>query len=229
MKDLKNTIFLLAIVSLLAFFLATACQRANPTGPIPETPILDDPLGEGDGEGPDEELPVDPNIYPIYNETYGGGFEWDVEGTIYLWDNSVANEAVSVPSPPEGVEMLKFTVLDLNHWDYWGLGITYTNASKDLSAFSNGHLKFSIMSTDITNLKIGMDSGGTSGYVFITAYGFVNDGNWHHLSVPITDITVQGVDITAIDIVFANLYNNMGAVPENTWVYYIDNIRLTKN
>ena len=58
-------LFIITAILLAGMIILINCQRKNPTGPVPSTPIIADPLGLGNGEPPEEELPVDPNIYPI--------------------------------------------------------------------------------------------------------------------------------------------------------------------
>ena len=69
----------------------------------------------------------------------------------------------------------------------------------NLSAYeASGNLNFSIKTTYPGKLEVGFYTGsGASGYdVYMLlvsgSYGYVNDGNWHTVSIPIRDIKPSG-------------------------------------
>jgi len=83
----------------------------------------------------------------------------------------------------------------------WGMLVAPGNGtvSADLSAYeASGTLNFSIKTTYPGKLEIGFFTGsGSSGYdVYIAIssgqYNYVNDGNWHNVSIPIRDIKPLG-------------------------------------
>ena len=83
----------------------------------------------------------------------------------------------------------------------WGLLIAPGNGTvvADLSSFeATGNLNFSIKTTYPGKLEVGFYTGsGASGYDVYTLltsgnYGYVNDGNWHTVTIPIRTIKLSG-------------------------------------
>jgi len=84
----------------------------------------------------------------------------------------------------------------------WGLALNLPNSTEDLSNFniSSGRLNFSISTTYAGKLEVGFftgtttDSTGFDVYLPIASgdYGYINDGQWHQVSIPISAITPKG-------------------------------------
>ncbi|QEN04418.1 hypothetical protein EW093_06810 [Thiospirochaeta perfilievii] len=84
----------------------------------------------------------------------------------------------------------------------WGMMALMKKQGMDLSAFSNGHLTFSIKTTYSGNIEIGCQTGygadGDSWDLIKTvdptnnSYGYLNDGQWHEVSIPISDLVAIG-------------------------------------
>ena len=81
----------------------------------------------------------------------------------------------------------------------WGMIAYLPTSSDDLSNFAaSGHLNFSIKSTYPGKIQVGFLTGSTTAnnavqaYIVIdpaiSQYGYVNDGNWHDVSIPISAI-----------------------------------------
>lgn len=84
----------------------------------------------------------------------------------------------------------------------WGLTLNLPNSTEDLSNFNiaSGRLNFSISTTYAGKLEIGFftgtttDSTGYDVYLPIASgeYGYVNDGGWYQVSIPISAIVARG-------------------------------------
>lgn len=84
----------------------------------------------------------------------------------------------------------------------WGLILDMPNSTEDLSNFnvSSGRLNFSIKTSYSGKLEIGFYTGsaatntGYDAYLPISSgqYGYVNDGAWHDVSIPISAIVARG-------------------------------------
>ena len=84
----------------------------------------------------------------------------------------------------------------------WGLILDMPNSTEDLSNFNvpSGRLNFSIKTTYAGKLEIGFYTGsaatstGYDVYLPISSgqYGYVNDGAWHDVSIPISAIVARG-------------------------------------
>ena len=62
----------------------------------------------------------------------------------------------------------------------------------------------------------------TRGMVKLESYGYANDGQWHHLSIPLEDFAVQGVDLARVGSPMI-LVGGAGEPGESAWidaVYY---------
>ena len=106
--------------------------------------------------------------------------------------------------------------------DYgWGALTVTTPPRVDLSQFlTSGRLNFSVKTTYPGKLMFGFGTP-VAGAVFVVAsntnadgYGYVNDGNWHQVSIPISAFTAAGgkFDLTKVEntIVIADIYDKTG-------------------
>ena len=126
----------------------------------------------------------------------------------------------------------------------------------DLSQFSaSGRLNFSVKTTYSGKIEVGFLTGTTAaGSAFDVympldpannSYGYLNDGNWHNVSIPISEIIPFGLkaygmtdasksrlDLTKVTnpLVIADRYANTGKATNfgNTTKLYIDNVYWSK-
>ena len=124
--------------------------------------------------------------------------------------------------------------------DYgWG-ALTFNNTRADLSQFLvSGKLNFSIKTTYPGKLMFGFGTP-LSGAVFVVAsntnadgYGYINDGKWHQVSIPISAFTAAGAkfDLTKLANAFvvADIYDKTGnATRGNTTKIFIDAVYWSK-
>ena len=84
----------------------------------------------------------------------------------------------------------------------WGMTLAFSTRAEDLSQFNvaSGRLNFSIRTTYPGKIEVGFLTGTASSaslydvYLPIASgqYGYVNDGQWHRVSIPIADIVAKG-------------------------------------
>jgi beta-glucanase (GH16 family) len=190
--------------------------------------------------------------FGVFTETAahkdGGEYTLGVDGAFFVWEDTLNPIA---KNPFEGTNSLSFTSAGLG----W-FGAAFTPAVKyDLSAFDNpnGTLNFAMKSTSATTFYIGMKSGNVIGppspegwanngpagvgQVWIKfmpgsdPYGFVRDGNWHAIEIPIADIAgdtdlsqvsqlfqILGVDGDISDIELDDIYYAGGAAQQTNVV-----------
>ena len=137
----------------------------------------------------------------------------------------------------------------------WGWGMTFAISDNpdDLSAFdtSTGRLNFSIKTTHPGKIEAGFLTGTAADsslydvYLTISSgqYGYVNDGQWHQVSIPITAIKATGAkafgmgnstasvfDLTRVTnpFVIADRYDKTGNTPGNTTTLKVDAIYWSK-
>ena len=131
-----------------------------------------------------------------------------------------------------------------------------STTSDDLSQFATtGYLNFSVKTTYPGMIEVGFLTGtptaGSAYDVYLgidpanNTYGYVNDGNWHTVSIPISAITAKGamaygmtdpskskLDLTRVTnpFVLADRYANTGKATNlgNVTKFYIDNVYWSK-
>jgi len=135
----------------------------------------------------------------------------------------------------------------------WGVAMAHNNYADDLSAFNGGYLNFSVKTTYPGLLLFGFQTGNLIDLnlwnVFIPvgsgSYGYYNDGAWHNVKIPISDMLVWGgpgsglpqpnsaaLDLSRVTVPFvlADIYSSTGKAYKsniNTPIY-LDNIYWSK-
>jgi beta-glucanase (GH16 family) len=161
--------------------------------------------------------------FGVYTETNAnkdaGEYVLGVDGEFFVWGDTL-NPIVQTPY--EGEESLSFASAAGLQW----FGAAFTPAVKyDLSAWDNpnGKLNFAMRTTATTTFYVGMKSGNIIGppspegwanegpagvgQVWIKfapgsdPYGFIRDGNWHTIEIPIADI-IGDTDLTQVSQLF---------------------------
>ena len=136
-----------------------------------------------------------------------GEFALGVDGDFFVWENTL-NPAMQ--DPYEGTESLSFTSAGLG---WFGMAFT-PNVKHNLTAFSypTSKLQFAMKTTATTTFQVGMKSGNVDGVgqKWITfangsdPYGFVRDGAWHVVEIPMDDILAD-VDLFEVSQLFQML------------------------
>jgi exo-beta-1,3-glucanase (GH17 family) len=121
----------------------------------------------------------------------------------------------------------------------WGI-VTYFDPVKevDMSLFATtGKLNVSIKTTYAGNLQLGFSTAAGAVMVKVKkdnsdGYGFINDGNWHNVSIPISVIKAAGAtDLTKVSNPFQmqDVYGQTGNTNNgDTTKVFIDNIYWSK-
>lgn len=194
------------------------------------------------------------NRYTLYADAVTPG-EFRVTGLQFFgWDsppNAFAGEFTGSASDGEAFHYMEVGPSPAAYG--WGLFATYS-ASTDLSLFeATGRLNFRIKTTYPGKLRFGFLTGsGSTGYdVFLTVsntnadgYGFVSDGQWHDVSIPVSALKAAGApsfgnsptnakfDLTKVTNPFVvnDVYDITGntGIKGNKTPIFIDNIHWTK-
>ena len=80
---------------------------------------------------------------------------------------------------------------------FYGGGITW-NPTRDLSSWTRMNIAFKATDVIFEQLDVRMVGGGVQGSVRATDYGFTVDGQWHVVTIPLSEFAAQGVDLTSI-------------------------------
>jgi hypothetical protein len=74
-----------------------------------------------------------------------------------------------------------------------GLGVHWS-APRDLTKWRVLHVSLRSADPGFSDVKVGMNSGAsTSVQLGAAAYGWRNDGEWHHLAIPVADFVAKGL------------------------------------
>jgi len=145
--------------------------------------------------------PVTANRYTLYSEQVTAGEALPSQAWSWnAWQNGQTSNAVEVTSTfAEGAKSTQITPTPLS-WG-WGMTMNFASGAENLSNFqASGTLNFSIKTTYPGKIEVGFLTGTATNaslydvYIPIASgqYGYVNDGAWHAVSIPIADITPHG-------------------------------------
>ncbi|MHC4854820.1 MAG: Ig-like domain-containing protein [Planctomycetota bacterium] len=146
--------------------------------------------------------------FGVYTETAANKdadeFGLGIDGDFFVWENTL-NPATQTPY--EGAESMSFTSAGLG---WFGAAFT-PNVKYNLTAFRypESKLRFAMKTSSTTTFQVGMKSGNIDGVgqKWITfasgsdPYGFVRDGNWHVVEIPMSDFTTE-VDLSEVSQLF---------------------------
>jgi hypothetical protein len=143
--------------------------------------------------------------FGVYTETAShktaGTFALGVQGDFFVW----ANTLVPITQHPyEGVQDISLQSAPGLTW----FGMAFTpNVKYNLTAFryAGCKLKFAMKTSSSATFMLGMKSGNMDGVgqKWITfqsgsdPYGFVRDGQWHVVEIPMSDFAPE-VDLSAV-------------------------------
>jgi beta-glucanase (GH16 family) len=142
-------------------------------------------------------------------------FALGVQGNFFIWENTLV---AGVQSPYEGSQSMSLQSVPGPTW----FGAAFTpNVKYNLTAFSNpnGKLHFALKTSASTTFMLGMKSGNIDGvgqkWIAFQAgsdpYGFVRDGQWHAVEIPMSDMRPE-VDLSEVSQLFQVL-GTSGPIP----------------
>ncbi len=145
--------------------------------------------------------PITANRYTLYSEAVTAGEAKPTETWGWsAWDNGKTAVGAEVVPTPSSIDPTKaFAITPAPAVWGWGMTISLPTTADDLSNFeAAGKLNFSIKTTYAGSIEVGFLTGsGSSAYDVYMAikpgeYGYQNDGAWHQVSVPISEIKKHG-------------------------------------
>jgi hypothetical protein len=147
--------------------------------------------------------------FGVFTETAlhktAGDFALGVQGNFFIWENTLVP---ATQHPFEGAADISLQAAPGLTWS----GAAFTpNVKYNLTAFGNpnGKLRFSMKTGSATPFLVGMKSGNIDGVgqKWISfqpgndPYGFVRDGQWHVVEIPVSDFAPE-VDLSAVSQLF---------------------------
>lgn len=220
MTSLRSCCVLAALGSL-------AC-RPDPGSPTyPDTGALSDPTDTGAGDG----LPKGPDPYEagearlslglFYESGFSDLLEVNDQDRHYYIYSGTYTEEVNLQDVVEGRES---TVIVHGTSGWFGGGVTW-DVPQDLSAWTTLHVSLRSGDPGFAAVAIHVTGGGTESIVDAAAHGWVNDGEWHHLAIPMAEYAAGGTDLTSVTGPFV-LIGEGGAEGESLKV---DNLYFTQD
>ena len=132
-----------------------------------------------------------------------GEFVLGVDGDFEIWDNTLVDEP---QTPYEGSESISLSAPG----GWFGAAFT-PNIKHNLTAFRypESKLHFALKTSSSTPFRVGMKSGNINRvnqkWIHFDSgsdpYGFVRDGNWHVVEIPMSDFTTE-VDLFEVSQLF---------------------------
>ncbi|MGB5718017.1 MAG: family 16 glycosylhydrolase, partial [Gammaproteobacteria bacterium] len=147
--------------------------------------------------------------FGVFTETVAnkdaGEFALGVDGEFFVWANTLLPAA---QTPYEGSQSISLASAPGLNW----FGMAFTPDVKyNLTAFSypGSMLSFALKTSSATTFQVGMKSGNVDGigqkWITFEAgsdpYGFLRDGEWHVINIPMSDITSE-VDLFEVSQLF---------------------------
>ena len=201
--------------------------------------LIGDTASDGLPEGPDPyEEGEDRLSLGLF---YEGGFSEEIliddqSVFFYIWtvEGTSIPTFVQIPSY-DAVEGMIADELIASDAGWFGGGLSWLQ-ERDLSQWK--YMNLSIRSTEeaLAGLKIGMGgrykeggsctgSGTRQNWVSLSNYGFVPDGEWHHLQIPLYDFTIC-LDLEGVSEPFNLLMAPLTSEDSGSSVFF-DNLYLT--
>ncbi len=182
-------------LALAGLSLLLAC-RADPGAPAyPAADSGGADTGPGLPQGPDPYVEGEPRLdLGLYYE--GGSSERfeinDLDTHYYIYEGTYA-ERVELQDVVEGREAAKLEAADKG---WLGGGLTW-DSPRDLSGW--GVLAVSLRSgaPAMNSLALHMQAGAEA-ILPLADYGWVADGQWHHLRLPLADFAAAGANLEAV-------------------------------
>ncbi len=146
----------------------------------------------------------------------GDASDFDQADNLYIY-----SDTFTVSSSDDRVEGWVSDLWTHGSLAWWGGGLHWDEA-RDLSAWSTLNIDLKAPAEGgITAVDIALQ-GDKEGRVSCSSYGFVADGSWHHLVLPLADFAALGADLTQVTVPLI-LVGEVSAEGEQL---YIDNLYL---
>ncbi|NMO14663.1 hypothetical protein HPC49_09385 [Pyxidicoccus fallax] len=115
---------------------------------------------------------------------------------VYLYDSTVTMEPST--TRVEG----RTADLAVHAGKAWlGFGVHW-DTTRNLSTWKTLHVSLRSEDPGFASVKVGMNDAARSVQLDVEKYGYVNDGEWHHLSIPLTEFTAGGLNLAAVNAPF---------------------------
>mgnify|MGYP000666063613 CR=1 FL=1 len=175
-------------------------------------PDIGAPLyGDFVGDDDDSAGGVDPNNFPgpdPYEDGeerlsvgifYEGGFSSQITLEAGVADYFIYEGTYeSFPDFENREEGYQSDIISPTGVGWWGGGVTWAQPL-DLSAWTQLHISFASADPGFASFDVGFGGGGAAEVrATVTDYGFVNDGAWHQVVIPLSVFEAGGADLSSV-------------------------------
>lgn len=130
----------------------------------------------------------------FYEGGYSDVFEIDGETRhFYIFSNTF-----TIGSSDDRVEGLVSDRIETGTSAWWGGNVSWDEA-QDLSGWDTYHIALKSDDVGMEQAALGM-TGGTEARLSLSSLGFVADGTWQHLDVPLSDFAAEGAELSQITV-----------------------------
>lgn len=141
----------------------------------------------------------------------------EIQTHLYIYENTVRSAPIR-----ERIEGLEATGIEHTGGNWWGMGVHW-DSERDLSAWSTLHVSLASEYESFGEIEIGMNDPNGTYTVQASDYGYVADGTWHNLAIPLADLDAAGLTRSQVIAVLVLL----GGAGENGDRAAIDNVYIT--
>jgi hypothetical protein len=141
----------------------------------------------------------------------------DVTTHLYVYENTLR----LLPSS-ERAEGVASDAIEHAGGPWWGFGVHW-DIARDLNAWSTLHVSLRSDLPAFSAVEIGMNDPSATHTVQAADYGWMPDGTWNHLAIPLADLDAAGLNRAEVAAVLVVL----GGPGANGDVLYIDNVYLS--
>ena len=222
---------------MMLFTVLWACRPEPIEYPYNTTTTSDTGSGEVDlfaGPDPYQEGENRLSLGVFYEGGYSDFIPVDEESSFfYIWITEDTSSPTFTQTPT--TERIEGNIADevtAAEYGWFGGGVSWTTAI-DMSDWTTIHLSVKSSDDVLSALQVGMGgywasggscagSGTKQNWVDLSAYGFVTDGEWHHLTIPLDDLDFC-LDMTQVVEPFSLLTS--GLSPDDAGTQFIlDNL-----
>lgn len=176
------------------------------------------------------------NPQPIFVESFSFYTEYDqvsIGEPVYFEENNAFTAETVTEKTYEGDEAIH---LQFDASQAWAMAsIKPSNGPVDISYFMDGNYNIALKSTSQSNLLLRLQGGGEKAILTLDAasepYGFIRDGQWYLLQIPVADFIAANpnLDLRSItDVLVFRSDDAAGISDKADFDFYFDNVFLSK-
>ncbi|MFP2910453.1 putative glycoside hydrolase [Pyxidicoccus sp. 3LFB2] len=137
---------------------------------------------------------------------------------VYLYENTVTMEPAD-----EHIEGRTADLVVHGGKAWLGFGVHW-DTPRTMDGWKTLHVSLKSADPGFANVTVAMnDSSNLSVQLDVKKYGYLNDGEWHHLAIPLADYAAKGLKLNAVNSPFA-LFSGAGPAADKL---VLDNLYFT--